>query len=515
MQVWFVYKIIRSIKKIVLRIKDINMKKYSPRASVFELINAGKCNLNCTYCYIPKTSAMNAMHKDIVKYLDSGAFIEDMDKILGDKLEAITLWGTEPTIALDTFTNKLPDLLDRFPNLNHIGFSSNFISNTDSMVRLADALPNGREFELKIQYSIDGPPYITDETRGLKNATSIIINNLKRFFSDVSMLDLGDKKVRTNCKTTWDSPIIQLLGSDVSKLAGFFDFFNTLNGEILDILHNRDSGKPFCPRYDYGTDNISANLGGCITLGLPGHYTVDDGKKLANVFKEVRRLYWNERERFPNVLGGFNKYVMDMCTLLDHRETILERPETFTCAAGDSEYGMDHKGIVHGCHRTFYLNDDRYVKSVKCDSERQNWDKDSFESGKVDSVLKNITAHVDDEYNKTRFAYINGGFHYCNAHRHARIYSMVKLMALAGQASKVYLNDSIAKLFSYFITKTFCCPISDYVDHNNYRATSLGIIRVMANGAFEDILDEVSTFKADYECTHLRERNEELLKETQ
>lgn len=495
--------------------KGETMKKYSNRASVFELINAGKCNLNCTYCYIPKTGAMNSMHTDIAEYLSSGDFLDDMESTLGENIEAITLWGTEPTITLDLFTSKVPELVDRFPNLNHVGFSTNMISNTDSIIRLAKALPNGREFELKVQYSIDGPPYITDKTRGMKNATNIIISNLKRFYSDVNTLDLGDKTVRTNCKITWDAPVIQMFGSDISKVGEFYDWFNELNGSLLALLADREDGTPFCSRYDKGMENLSINLGVCMSLGLPGNYTSDDGKKLAEVFKEIRRLHTDERDRFPNIFGGFNKYVMDLCQVLDSREDVFGKPESFTCAAGDTEYGVDHKGYLHGCHRTFYLNDERYVQSVKGDSKRQNWDKDSFDTGKIDSVNKNITAHVDDEYNKCRFAYINGGFHYFTKHRHARMFSMVKLMALAGQVSEVYLNDSVAKLFAYAISKSFVCPMSDYVDFHNFRATSLGVIRVMGNGAFEDMLDEVGSFKAEYECATLKKQNEELLKETQ
>jgi len=490
------------------------MRKYNKRATVFELINAGKCNLNCTYCYIPKTGAMNAMHDDIAEYLSSGAFIEDMHRTLGEELEAITLWGTEPTITLDLFTEKLPEIVERFPKLNHVGFSSNFISNTDSIVRLADALPTGREFELKVQYSLDGPPYLNDETRGMKGVTNLIISNVLKFFADLNTLDLGDKMIRTNCKITWDSPIIQMLGADRAKVGEIYDFFNGVHGDILSILEDRSNDDPFCPTYDKGVENISMNLGVCMTLGIPGHYTVDDGKKLGIVFNEIHRLYTTERDRFPYVYGGFNKYVMDLCTMLDAREEIFERPETFTCAAGDSEYGVDHKGYLHGCHRTFYLNDDRYVTSVKGDNERQNWDKENFDSGKVDAVNKNVTAHVDDEYNKARLAYITGGFHYFPKHRHARSYSMIKLMAEAGQISKVYKNESMARMFAYFMSKSFCCPFSDYVDYHNFRATALGLIRIMGNGAFEDMLDEVSTFKASFECDSAKKANEELLKET-
>ena len=484
------------------------MRKYNKRASVFELINAGKCNLNCAYCYIPKTGAMNAMHNDIVEYLSSGAFIEDMDLAIGADLEAITLWGTEPTLTLDTFTEKVPELIERFPKLHHVGFSSNFISNTDSIVRLAEALPTGREFELKVQYSLDGPPYITDETRGMKGVTSLIIQNLLKFFEDVNALDLGDKEIHTNCKITWDSPIIHILGTDRSKVAELFDFFNSLHGDILAILRDRADDNPFCPTYDKGMENLSVNLGACMSLGLPGHYTVEDGRKLAVIFNEIGRLYTTERDRFPYIYGGFNRYVMDLCTLLDNREEIFERPETYTCAAGDSEYGVDHKGYLHGCHRTFYLNDERYVTSVKGDNERQNWDKENFSSGKIDAVNKNITAYVRDEYNKARLAYINSGFHYFVKHRHARIYSMVRLMAAAGQINKIYSNESMAKMFSFFITKAFCCPISDYVDHHNFRATSLGLLRAFGNGAFEDMIDEVSKFKASFECANIRRQNE-------
>ena len=85
-----------------------------------ELFTAGVCNMNCKYCYIPKTGSLKKVHDKLIEKLESGEYVSDLEYVYGKNMEALALWGTEPTLTLDKVTKLLPKLFSTFKKLKTI-----------------------------------------------------------------------------------------------------------------------------------------------------------------------------------------------------------------------------------------------------------------------------------------------------------------------------------------------------------------------------------------------------------
>lgn len=89
------------------------------------------CNMACKYCYIDKDKKhMAAFNREIRESLENGSFAENTKKVFHDeqvrqRIENLSLWGAEPTINGKYFKTFIYDMLDYFPNVNEIMFSSN------------------------------------------------------------------------------------------------------------------------------------------------------------------------------------------------------------------------------------------------------------------------------------------------------------------------------------------------------------------------------------------------------
>ncbi len=451
--------------------------KYNNRIVAVEIINAGKCNMDCAYCYIPKSEEMNKLHADVVEYLDSGKFIEDLDDMYDEDLECISPWGTEPSLTLDIFTKWMPVLLEKFPKLNSFTFSSNFMRHPKYLVEFLDSLPKDREFVCRIQYSLDGPKWITDVTRH-KNATKIICKNVKTFFEEAVKADFGELNIHVNCKPTWDDQVIAQVGNDISLVEDYLSFFNTFFGEIDEILKGSDPEK-IC--------HAKVN---CPFLALPGHYSQEHGILWAKINDELYRFQHLHRTEglFPHLSREFTAYQPRFQRILDYGREFYTKPEMFSCSAGDTQFGIDHKRNLHACHRTFYLCDDNYVNSIKHECDNGNWDLAHYQNDRLDDIRNNMMASIDDEDACFRFVYNTSGHHYFIQGKLNIIASLTMLLAHAGQASPIYKDETAARLLAEFIATAFNCSVEYNLTLGNYNLVPVGLIKLCANGMFESIL---------------------------
>ena len=99
-----------------------------------------------------------------------------------NSLEEVGFWGGEPTIRLDRAFYTLNKLIDYYPNLSTINFSTNFTTKNwfEQIGNLCKLLSNfeNRKFRLEIQLSIDGPEDINDLGRG-PGTTKLFIEHWK------------------------------------------------------------------------------------------------------------------------------------------------------------------------------------------------------------------------------------------------------------------------------------------------------------------------------------------------
>jgi len=452
------------------------MFKDNERVCAGEIINAGKCNLSCEYCYIPKTKGMDDMHEDIVRYLDSGAFMDVLEDAIGDKLQNISLWGTEPTLTLPLFTKHLDELFRRFPRIIQISFSSNFIKKPDVLLDLVKALPKDKEkLVFKVQYSIDGPAHVTDKTRGLKNATRIIMANVIEFVREVSKLDLGLLKVILHGKSTWDEDIIKFYYENENELELYYKFFDNFFTQIDEVRTTNEN---------FEHHRISSPW-----LAIPGKYTVEHGRMLATLTQRIHAL--EDEKKFPMLYELFS-YDHRIWRMFYHLDEYISKPEMFSCSAGDSNWAFDHDRKIHPCHRSFYMQDERYLESLReLKNERlANWDIAHYEEGRLEMYNANqIVGLEDSEYKQLRLQYHWCGHHHFVRFRIENLRALIRLMARAGQTSEAYLhNPMLVDMAAAFIVSCWSCPVEHLVGHASQQVIPLSQIRITCNGVFEELL---------------------------
>jgi sulfatase maturation enzyme AslB (radical SAM superfamily) len=465
---------------LVEKLKETNMSKFTGRTIAVEIVNAGKCNMNCAYCYIPKSKQMESLHEDVIKYLESGKWIDDIEEMYGDTLECLSPWGTEPTLTVDIFARWMPELVKRFPNFNSVQFSSNFMRHPKYALELVDSLPKDKRFDLSIQYSLDGPAWITDVSRH-KNATTRIQNNVLYFMEEMTKRDLGMLRPRMNCKPTWDETIIQMVGKDLSLLEDYLEFFDDFFQRIDEVV--------------LGTQLIHNKVQAPF-LGLPGQYSKEDGVHWANITRKLLEEQHLHRTqgKYPYLSRAFCGYLPRLQRILDFGKEYYSKPEMFTCAAGDSQFAIDHKGHLHSCHRTFYLNDDKYVDSIKDTNtaESGNWDYEHYKSDRLGDIRSNMMAKIGDDNAFHRFVYANSSHHYFIQNRVTIYSALVKTMAAAGQINDIYYDDIMARFVSEFMATAYNCNIEYNLTLGSMSLIPAGLLRLTCNGAFE-LLVEAAT----------------------
>lgn len=436
------------------------------RACACEMFSSAICNLDCNYCYIPKTPEMQNIHQNIVHSLRDGSFLSNAKKLYNDKLEYLSLWGAEPTMILNELSKVFFQFLETFPKLKYLNFSTNFVKNIDIILNFINEIPKDRKFELKIQVSLDGPQEITDINRGL-GSTEAIEKNVNYFFSQLNLMDIGELKIISNLKSTWDGDNISLFYEDLNVLHKTVKYLQNFHN-FLPIISNK---------------NIIANYVACGTLALPGIYTVEDGKKWATICNELNKL---DKEDGRTLNNSYLIYKMRIKRMIDLSSEYFNKFNMFTCSGGDSNWLLDDEGNTHMCHRTAFGAKDKYIEeALKVD--KKNRDIDYFKNGTLKSIKKNYIADVKDQYEVDRLSYTMGGYHNFFRLKDSFNMAILKEMVLSGQANKCYLNEEFAGLFSMFLNSSFSCPAEALLTNGSTHLLPVSIIRLFANGAFEEI----------------------------
>ncbi|MBA7667654.1 hypothetical protein ES703_75751 [subsurface metagenome] len=422
-----------------------------------EILTTGWCPHNCKYCYIPKNEVMKELHNEIIAGLREGKYIERLKKIYGDGLKTLGFWGTEPTLTLDLIRPLLPQLTQVFPKLNEMSFSTSMIA-FEPIARFIEAL-QGYCIKLKIQVSLDGPSFITDKNR-FQGAAEKVPQNL---FALVSAVQDQQTKVEFHWKATLTTQNITEMNDDPFKIDEYHQYFEKLNKKFDEVNQNR---------------NISLLKGSYTpTLMVPGNYTSEDGKSLAYFLRSLRHKEYK------------SAYSFRLGRLLDFWDELGIKKSMFTCSAGDSNSGMGNN--FHICHRSFYLDESKYVDSV-LRQDAKNWDVSHFRAGTIDLLRKYYIVNVDQDAELTRLRYVMRNYHDFWRLQIGYVRSMMMELALAGQADYQYLEDNeLSTLFALFVSTGLSCPIENILNTGSTHLTPLSLLRMFGNGAFQELLHDI------------------------
>ena len=441
-----------------------------------EILTTGRCPHHCKYCYIPKTPVMRELHNEIVADLEQANHIERLKKIYGDSLKTLGFWGTEPTLTLDLIQPMLPRLTQAFPKLKEITFSTSMVT-FKPIVRFIKAL-QGYGIKLKIQVSLDGPSFITDKNR-FRGAAREVPEN---FFALVSAIQdqregamplppttipgLAERNLPTEVEFHWKPTLstenIKEMNDDPSKIDEYYCYFENLNKKFEEVNRSKQ---------------ISLLEGSTASLVVPGHYTSEDGRDFAQFLNNLRRK------------GHKSLYSFRLGKLLDFWDELGTKKSMFTCSAGDSNSGISDK--LHLCHRTFYLDDSRYVNSV-LQQDASNWDISHFKAGTIELLRKNYIVDMNQDAEVIRLQYVMRNYHDFWRLQMGYVKAMMMELALAGQADREYLeNDELITLFGLFILTSYSCPVENILSNGNIHLMPLSILRMFGNGAFQELLHDI------------------------
>jgi len=425
-----------------------------------EVETTGWCPLKCSYCYIPKTEEMKMLHKKIVGDIRSNKLLQNL-KNAPTELEFLAFWGTEPALTISFMADYVKELKKEH-DIREISYSTSMILSPEPFIRFFEGINGLGIRKVKHQVSLDGPEWITDVNRA-EGATRKVIANLEEMIRELNSISL-DFVVEITWKSTLQIENIKRMVEEPWLIHEYFDFFDKLTSRLLRLNKN-------C--------NVRILNTSAPTLVVPGKYTSEDGRVLSKFFEYLRSM------KYPNT------YVNRLLRIWRLRNDFW-KPRIFTCSGGDSNMGFDGENI-HICHRTFYYERDAYVNSVLKMPEYKNWDVSKFEKGLVSNIRKWYIVDSTDEFNLTRFQYVLRGYHDFWKMKLASTYAMIKELAMAGQASKIYLeNDKMAELLALFINTALSCPMENLLNTGSIHVPPISLIRLFGNGAFEILVEEVS-----------------------
>jgi len=448
-------------------VKGILNEPYStPAVVAVELFSSGWCNLECKYCYIPKTDFLKGIHKGIIERIKDGSFVDDILDIYGDTVETIAHWGTEPTLTVTHFKDFYKRISKEFPNFKAVKISSNFMTNPNNLIKwVTDILPQDKPLKVDIQVSLDGPPFMTDKNR-IGGSTQKIIDNCIKFTKELNRIGTIHKVNMHLKPTAGDDDILSL--SDMEKATHYYEFFDQFVTDWLDANSN----------------NAADIMTSCDpTLVLPGSYTSQDGKNFYQLL--LNQLKLKER-KWRSIAPPESNYFWRYKQKFYFYKEIYTKQRMFTCSAGDSCFALgDIPGTTHICHQSFYMDYPQYYDEArKYGLDHQTME--GIDSGRTDTLKDLFITKKDDIKRVTRLMYNTRAYNDFLELKHSITMAHIFELADCGQINPVYKDEKLAEQFSYF-AQVLDCPMDNTTISGSQLVGCSSLLRVFGNGVFENI----------------------------
>lgn len=407
------------------------------------------CNMACKYCYIKKDKKEMSLYnfKTREKILN-GELKQNVINSLGEthlnEIIEIGLWGAEPTINAKYFYSFLDQMLEIMPNLNRLMFSTNsylgydyikiFIESVDKLSKKY----NRNNFNLRIQFSLDGPSWINDYSR--KNgATQKTIDTIYSICDNFT--DDFNGNLSLHFKPTLDFNYMKQMIDNEKLLDEYFNFFEEIRKNAIKKIE--------------GKNKIHLGLRGYPTLVLPGKYTSEDGKIYAKWIKMLNESSIKHFQPFRNF------------DALSNSIEYFELTNKVTCGAGYGSMVLNADGNIISCHQlarySSYNNEKRQIPIIQAQS--------TLTGESVTKVEYNV--NLIHYYEKNLFQYFE---------------IMTIALAKAGQIEPIYLTNQEARKFLYLFTTCAYCFASQGEESQEPFIFIPSLIRLFGNGAAELLL---------------------------
>jgi len=440
-----------------------------------ELFAAAWCNLDCTYCYIPKHNQMiTDKHKEIIREVQQVTpIIERLKKLYGDKLEITSHWGTEPSLTLHYFKDFYKEVIKVFPKFRKIALPSNFLQNTDKVIDFIKSFPTDRKITFDVQMSLDGHPWITDSNRR-GGTTNIITKNIVKFVNGLNEEPNLYHIVKVHFKPTMSRHQYKTMLKD-DNVYQYYKFFD----DVCDKMEKVNKYKNVFIAYDCDP-----------TAVCPDDYTKEDGINFNTMYEETIKV--RQKNLFKRVRPDSNYYFNIIRITLLAKE-FFTKHKMFTCSAGDSQFGVSE--YLHPCHDTFYHPYDALKEAYYKDTDRlqSNQDIQNVQSGRIDLGKKVFCKKIDNLEKKELWKYIYNmrSFHDFAKFRISFGVGVIKEMSHCGQISRCYKNDEMAELLSIFTTTRHSCPTRHVQHIGSKHLVDMSYFKLFGNGLVENFLKRI------------------------
>lgn len=423
-----------------------------------EVLFAGKCNLKCGYCLIHKnTEKMNNYNQAIIKSVESGEFQKRIiTKFAPSKelLEIISLWGAEPSLNSIYAQKLLEPLLDFFPNVKEIMFSTNAIIGFEKGLKpyynflSKYCAEHRRELKLTIQFSIDGPKEITDLSRNCPGATEKIVKSMidtVMYHSD-NQNNYLTLHMMTKPTVSPEQQEYLLMNNKVKEWYSFFD-------ELAGIIDN------LCPN----KENLLLDIAQEPTICSPYDYTKKDGIIYRDFIRAIKKLDDSQFKYYKHPL--IHRFMLSWHWGLAAQD--YSGP-AFLCNAGYTGTSVDFEGNIMTCHRVY----------------------DGYRSGGANysepAKSVQLVATLKDEY---RINYLTKTYFLNHRFKMDIQKALTAALISAGEIDKKYLNIRYQRILTVLFGAVTCYAGECGFQTPGLYLTPLGRLRLLCNGALEEIVD--------------------------
>lgn len=414
------------------------------------------CPHACMYCTINKhKNIMKKNNEQIREDIISGEYARNIINRFHSKkdiIDNISLWGMEPTVNADLFTKLVYPLLDYFPNVKEMMFSTNSWLGYNTLKYCIEGLDdycreNSRDFHLELQISLDGPTWINDPSRRI-GATANTLKVVREIVENLQRDTVIDIQMHT--KPTLDTKFMKIMVEDKEKLVEYFRFFDDLQEEL--VLINRN------PKLRLYMSQVP-------TLVNPGEHTVEDGRVLAAFIGELRKMDVSiyKHYKHPLMIQPM-RGLLDACSVRDHNSF----SHWGCCSSGRYTANIDNHGDLFSCHALFtypYMDEEATITYAHTTAK----DDDPQRLQYVDLLWS--------EYPESRQKF-------CDI--------IIGALASYGQIDKVYLTDDYLRKLLFYALGGVYCQFGHLESTMSIWAYTTSQFKYFGNGALQEIVGYIN-----------------------
>jgi len=395
---------------------------------------------------------MKDTQKELLDKIRNKPFLEPILKRADDpkEIEAMGLWGLEPSKTLDVIAERFDYIFESLPALKSISFSSNFQNNSEKIIDFINKIPKGKNIGIGVQFSLDGMPKVNDINRG-RGSGEKIVKNVKSLVEELNKIlpSVPNVRVSLHDKATLTASVLELLDKDRKLLHENYLFLENFYRDL------RSSKSP--------NANINMNFGGS-NQEQPFPYSKEHGIAFSNVIRAIGEIIDKEKMREVSLplIGKFNR-------IFKFGNEFNNKHFMFTCNAnrGNMAIGVD-SDVLPFCHRDFFPNNDEHTQKFIQDRYLTSDSQDIAKREYVNSCYTNFP--------KLKLSYI---------------IMMCKELAYCGLIDKKYDNHKNAYAMAMYLVSDLC-PSSSLGNYASPYVNELGNIKFLGNGAFDYLLERVA-----------------------